>query len=90
MGVLPPFLTLVAVRAIAPVTGKPPKSGVIIFAAPWAINSIFDLWRLPIIPSATTAESSASMAPSKAIVVAGMMSCRTVAKSKKGRESLLI
>ena len=86
IGDLPPFLTFVAVRAMAPVTGKPPKRGVIIFAAPWAISSIFDLCRLPIMPSATTAESSASIAPSRAMVVAGMMSCRIVAKSKKGSD----
>ena len=37
-GLRPPFLTFVAVRAIAPVAGIPPKSGVKIFATPWAIS----------------------------------------------------
>lgn len=39
MGVFPPFLILVAVRAIAPVAGMPPKNGVTKLAIPWAINS---------------------------------------------------
>ena len=42
-GVRPPFLTLVAVRAMAPVAGMPPKIEENIFAVPCAINSIFDL-----------------------------------------------
>ena len=35
------------------------------------MSSMFERWRERIIPSATTAESSDSIAPSKAIVIAG-------------------
>ncbi len=70
MGVRPPFFTFVAVRAIAPVAGMPPNSGDAMFATPCAINSIFDLWRPPIIPSETTADRSDSIEPNNAIVTA--------------------
>ena len=40
-GVLPPFFTLAAVRAIAPVAGIPPKRADIIFPIPCPINSAF-------------------------------------------------
>ena len=39
MGVRPPFFTFVAVLAIAPVAGMPPKNGDTILAIPWAISS---------------------------------------------------
>src|SRR3989449_3307320 len=68
MGVRPPFLTLVAVRAMAPVAGIPPNSGEAMFAIPCATSSMFERWRPPIMPSATTAERSDSTAPSSAIV----------------------
>ena len=61
-GVRPPFLTLVAVRAMAPVAGMPPKSGDAMLATPCATSSMFDRCRPPIMPSATTAESSDSIA----------------------------
>ena len=61
-GVRPPFLTFVAVRAIAPVAGMPPKRPAAMFAMPWPTSSTLDLCRLPIMPSATTAESSDSIA----------------------------
>src|SRR5207244_2516456 len=70
-GVRPPFFTFVAVRAIAPVAGIPPNSGDAIFATPCATSSMFERWRPPIMPSATTAESSDSTAASSAIVKAG-------------------
>lgn len=84
-GVLPPFLILVAVRAIAPVAGIPPNKGVIIFATPCAINSIFERCRPPIIPSATTADSNDSIAAKIAIVVAGPIRLFIVAKSICGK-----
>src|SRR5581483_3853299 len=65
-----PFLTFVAVRAIAPVAGMPPKSGEAILATPWATNSKLDLWRPPIMPSATTADNSDSIAAKSATAVA--------------------
>ena len=70
-GVRPPFFTFVAVRAIAPVAGMPPNSGVTMFATPCATSSMLERCRPPIMPSATTAESSDSTAPSSAIVNAG-------------------
>src|SRR6266545_1449947 len=73
-GVRPPFLTFVAVRAIAPVAGIPPNSGDTTFATPCASSSMLERCRPPIIPSATTAERSDSTAPSSAIVNAGPMS----------------
>lgn len=65
----------VAVRAIAPVAGMPPKIGAM-FATPYATSSMFDLWRVPIMPSATTAERRDSMAASSAIVIDGGISSR--------------
>ncbi len=61
-GVRPPFLTLVAVRAMAPVAGMPPNSGEAMLATPCATSSMLERCRPPIIPSATTADSSDSIA----------------------------
>ena len=44
-GVRPPVRTLVAVRAIAPVAGMPPKNGATMLAMPCAISSWFGSWR---------------------------------------------
>ena len=70
-GVRPPFFTFVAVRAIAPVAGIPPEIGEAMLAIPCATSSMLERWRPPIMPSATTAESSDSIAPSSAMVNAG-------------------
>ena len=67
-GVRPPFSMLVAVRAIAPVAGNPPNKAAATLAAPVAISSILERCFLPIIPSATTAESKLSIPAKKAIV----------------------
>ena len=67
-GVFPPLFMLAIVRAIAPVAGIPPKNGTTIFATPWPISSVLELWRSPITPSATIAESRDSIAPNIAIV----------------------
>ena len=40
IGVRPPFLMLVAVRAMAPVAGMPPNSGVTMLAMPCPISSV--------------------------------------------------
>ena len=69
-GVRPPAFTFVAVRAIAPVAGRPRKSGEAMLAAPCEINSAFDLCAPPIIRSATVAESSDSMPARNAMVSA--------------------
>ena len=89
-GVRPPFFTLVAVRAIAPVAGIPPNRGDAMLATPWATSSMLERWRPPIIPSATTAESSDSTAPSRAMVNAAPMSpgiCRKVTAGRDGAGS---
>ena len=77
IGVLPPFLTLAAVRAIAPVAGMPPKSPEKIFPSPCPTSSAFDLCVSPIIPSETTAERSDSIPARIAIVNAGDIICCT-------------
>ena len=72
-GVRPPLRTFAAVRAIAPVAEMPPKNGQKKFAIPWPMSSWFESWRSSIMPSATIAESSDSIAPSIAIVSAGII-----------------
>ena len=54
-------------------------------ATPCATSSTLDLWRPPIMPSATTAESSDSIAASSAIVNAGEKSSRTRSSVRSGR-----
>ena len=56
MGPWAPARTLVAVRAIVPVTQIPPNSAEPTLATPWATSSQFERWRRPVMPSATTAE----------------------------------
>jgi hypothetical protein len=63
-GLRAPARTLVAVRAIVPVTLIPPNTAEAILAIPCATNSIFDLCLRPVMPSATLAESKLSMPPS--------------------------
>ena len=69
-GVRPPFFTLAAVRAMAPVAGMPPKRAEAIFPAPWAASSILERCFPLIMPSATTQESRDSMAARIAMVKA--------------------
>ena len=69
---------LVAVRAIAPVAAMPPKNGQTMLAMPSAISSEFGSWRVPAMPSATTAAISDSIAPSIAIANADGNSARIV------------
>src|SRR5574344_413384 len=78
IGVRPPLLMLVIVRAMAPVAGIPPKSGEARFATPWAMSSVLESWWSPITPSATVAERRLSMAPRIAMVMAGDTSCLIV------------
>ena len=61
---------LVAVRAMAPVTGMPPNRGLAMLATPCATSSALELWRSPLIESATTAESRLSSAARIATVSA--------------------
>ena len=83
-GVRAPFFTFVAVRAIAPVAGMPRKNGETIFAMPCAISSWFESCLSSIIPSATTADSSDSIAARIAIVTAGMSNCFISENSNSG------
>ena len=70
-GVCAPERMLVAVRAIAPVAGKPPNIGEKMLAMPCAISSTLGLCRSSLMRSATTADISDSIAPSIATVKAG-------------------
>ena len=70
--------------AIAPVAGMPPKIGEAIFATPCATSSMLDRCFPPTMPSATTAESSDSIAASNAIVKAGPARSRTMAADTFG------
>ena len=83
-GLVAPLFTLVTVRAMVPVAGMPPKKGVTKLAMPCAISSWFGLWRAPIMPSATRAHSSDSMAPRKASVRVGTRRNRAVSHEKAG------
>ena len=66
-----PARILVAVRAMAPVAGKPPNIGEKMLAMPWPISSTLGLWRSLLMRSETTADISDSIAPSMATVKAG-------------------
>jgi hypothetical protein len=79
-----PARTLVAVRAIVPVTTMPPNSAAPTFAAPCATSSQFERWRRPVMPSATVAESKDSMAPSKAKANASGRTAAILARLKAG------
>ena len=65
-----PARTLVAVRAMVPVAQMPPNSAEPILATPCATSSQLERCRRPVMPSATTADSSDSMAPSSAMASA--------------------
>ena len=87
-GLVAPLLALVTVRAMVPVAGMPPKNGVTKLATPWAISSWLGLWRSPIMPSATRAHSSDSIAPSKARVRVGMTKAWALAQLNSGHTQL--
>ena len=71
-----PARTLVAVRAMVPVTQMPPNSAEPILAKPCATSSQFERCLRPVMPSATTADSSDSIAPSSAKAIAsGSTAC---------------
>ena len=53
-------------RATVPVAQMPPNSAEPILAIPCGTSSMLEGWRRPVMPSATIAESSDSMAPSSA------------------------
>ena len=76
-----PARMFVAVRASAPVAAMPPKKGATRLPMPRPTSSALGSCRLPVMPSAMTAESRDSMAPSMAMAKAEAASCFTVSKS---------
>ena len=79
-----PARTLVAVRAMVPVTQKPPKRPEATLATPWPTSSVFERWRRPVMPSATTAESSDSIEPRSAKLKAAGSTAWTLAQLTSG------
>ena len=79
-----PARTLVAVRAMVPVTQMPPNSAEPILAKPCATSSQFERWRRPVMPSATTADSSDSIAPSSVKATASGSTAFINSMSKPG------
>ena len=69
MGVRPPLFTLAAVRAMAPVAGMPPNSTEPMLPTPCATSSMLQRWWPEIMESATTHDSSDSMAARMAMVM---------------------
>ena len=86
MGVRPPFFTLAAVLAMAPVAGIPPNNAEVMLPAPWAINSMLERCLLFTMLSATTQESRDSIAARIAMVKASGRTFCTVFRLKDGRE----
>ena len=84
MGEWAPLRMLVTVRAMVPVTAMPPNSGVAKLAMPWAISSWLGSWRSWVMPSATRAHSSDSMAPRKATASVGPSRFWADSQSKLG------
>src|ERR1700683_2992691 len=70
IGLAAPARTLVAVRAIVPVTQMPPKKLDATLATPCATSSILERCLRPLMPSATLADSRLSTAPSSANEIA--------------------
>ena len=66
-GVLPPALIFIAVRAMAPVAGRPANKDEPIFAAPWASTSALGRCLPPFMRSATIADNSDSTPAKNAI-----------------------
>ena len=66
------------------VAQMPPNRAEPILATPWATSSQLERWRRPVMPSATTAESSDSMAPSSAKATASGSTARTFSSETVG------
>jgi hypothetical protein len=78
-----PDRMLVAVRASAPVAAMPPKNGAAMLPRPRPMSSASGSWRVPVMPSAITADSNDSMAPRIAIVNAGGRRSRSAVRWKR-------
>ena len=83
-GERPPDRMLAAVRASAPVAGRPPTDADAMLATPCAMSSVSGSCLSPTMPSATTQHSNDSMAANTAMVKAGGRSEPTV--SRVGRD----
>jgi hypothetical protein len=85
-GVRAPARTLVTVRAMVPVAGMPPNSGLTMLAMPCAISSWFGSCRgrSSLTLSAMRAHSSDSIAPSSAIVIVGISNCLALSHENGG------
>ena len=80
-----PARTLTAVRAIAPVAGMPPKMPLATLARPWPNSSRSGFSRdVPVMPSATRADSRLSIAARAATARAAENSALVVAVSSTG------
>ena len=84
IGDLAPARMLVAVRAIAPVAGSPPKAENML-AIPMPTSSCPERCRRPVIPSATVADSNASMPARKAMTKALGITSRASPSDMCGR-----
>ena len=84
MGVRPPLLALAAVRAMAPVAGMPPNRTDPMLPMPCATSSMLQRWCELIIESATTHESSDSIAAKMAMVMPLASSSRNNSKLSAG------
>src|SRR6185295_10434262 len=80
-----PARTLVAVRATVPVTQMPPNRIETILPTPCALSSQFDRCLRPVMPSATTADKSDSMAPSSAIAMPSGNTACSFSRLKVGK-----
>ena len=80
-----PARTLVAVRAMVPVTQMPPNRAEAILATPCATSSQLERCRRPVMLSATTAESRLSMLPSSAKESAAGSTSTILASESAGR-----
>ena len=70
---------------MVPVTQKPPKSAAPMFATPCATSSMFDRCCVPDMPSATIADKSDSIAPSRVKLKAQGSAARTASSEISGR-----
>src|SRR5258708_2387314 len=79
-----PARTLVAVRAMVPVTQMPPNKADPILAKPCATSSQLERCLRPVMPSATTADNSDSIAPNSANEIASGNTALAFSNEKAG------
>jgi len=84
IGVFAPERIFVAVRAIAPVAGRPPNSGEKILAMPWPTSSTLGYVLVSAHAVGDDADMRDSIAPSMATVMAGEINGRSKSKWNRG------